>query len=249
MIGGSIAGARLLVGMLIAAAATAAMLIAVSPGQASGIGGFSAAELIDGFHKTVFGLEYGPSNFARIVKKYRAPVRLRVINRSRIDRHDDVARFVSNLNRRIPGLDIAMSGSDRAANFTVYVVDRADYASVVRAGIIGTHGAVPGQCVVRIEPGSGGIRQSTAVIVSDEGDSLFQRCMVEEILQGLGPINDDASLVHSVFNDRSRHCRFMPFDRAIVAMLYDRRIRNGMERSDVDAILPKIVADLSARLE
>lgn len=237
---GALRAISLVLGLICAAASL--------PARAGDVAGFSDGQLIDGFHKTVFGLEYGPAGYARMVKKFSGPVRLRVINMSAVDRRGEVKRFVARLPALVPGLDIAAVDGEQA-NFTVYVVDRANYAATVRSGVLGSHGgAVPGQCVVRIEPGARGIRRSTAVIVSDEGDALFRRCMVEEILQGLGPINDDASLIHSVFNDRSRHCRFMPFDRAIVAMLYDRRVRYGMGRGEVDALLPAVVADLRGRL-
>ena len=36
----------------------------------------------------------------------------------------------------------------------------------------------------------------------------------------------------------------MPFDRAVVSMLYDRRIRPGMTRNEVDQLLPKVLADV-----
>ena len=95
--------------------------------------------------------------------------------------------------------------------------------------------------MVRVVSDSSGISQSAAVIVSDEGDFLFRRCMVEEILQGLGPMNDDPSLSHSVFNDKSRHSRFTSFDRMLLNMLYDSRIKPGMRPDVVRPMLPSIV--------
>ena len=52
----------------------------------------------------------------------------------------------------------------------------------------------PGRCVVRVVSGPGGIARADAVIVADEGETLFRRCLIEEVLQGLGPLNDDARL-------------------------------------------------------
>ena len=120
--------------------------------------------------------------------------------------------------------------------------------ATVRNSVLGTHsGSAPGQCLVRVEPGAKGIRRSTAVIVSDEGEGLFRRCMVEEILQGLGPMNDSASLKYSVFNDSSTYDQFMPFDRMVVSMLYDRRVRHGMSPGEVDRVLPVVLAGMGAR--
>ncbi|WP_370676758.1 DUF2927 domain-containing protein [Pleomorphomonas sp. PLEO] len=216
-----------------------------NPARAESIGGFSDDELMDGFQKTVFGVEYGSVAAGSSVKKFESTVLVRVINLADKDRQRQIAGFVSQLPRLVRGLDIRMAGPGDNPNFTVYVVDRADYTDTVRTDVLGTsRGAAPGQCLVRVYPGSLGIVRSTAVIVSDEGDSLFRRCMVEEILQGLGPMNDNAALYASVFNDRSRHDSFMPFDRAVVSMLYDRRIRPGMSRSEVGTLLPRVLADV-----
>jgi len=220
------------------------------PACAESIAAFSDDQLMDGFHKTVFGVEYGGVAAGRAVKKFESGVRIKVVNLADKDRRREIAGFVSRLPRLVKGLDIRLAGPRDNPNFTVYVVDRADYVDTVRADVLGSSSAsAPGQCLVRVYPGSLGIVRSTAVIVSDEGDSLFRRCMVEEILQGLGPMNDNAALYASVFNDRSRYDRFMPFDRALVSMLYDRRIRPGMTLDQVGPVLPKILADVRRTLQ
>ncbi len=230
--------------LLVVALATFGDLLS-GPVRAESIGGFSDDELMDGFQKTVFGVEYGSVAAGSAVKKFDGAVRIRVVNLADKDRQREIAGFVARLPRLVRGLDIRMAGPGENPNFTLYVVDRADYVDTVRTDVLGSsRAAVPGQCLVRVFPGSLGIVRSTAVIVSDEGDSLFRRCMVEEILQGLGPMNDNAALYASVFNDRSRHDRLMPFDRAVVSMLYDRRIRPGMTLTEVNSLLPRVLADV-----
>ncbi|MBS1180677.1 MAG: hypothetical protein H6Q99_557 [Proteobacteria bacterium] len=230
--------------LLLVALATVGGLVA-GPARAESIVRFSDDELLDGFQKTVFGVEYGGLAAGSGVKKFNGAVRIRVVNLADKDRQREITGFVARLPRLVRGLDIRMAGPGDSPNFTVYVVDRADYVDTVRTDVLGSsRAAVPGQCLVRVFPSSLGIVRSTAVIVSDEGDSLFRRCMVEEILQGLGPMNDNAALYASVFNDRSRHDRLMPFDRAVVSMLYDRRIRPGMTSTEVSTLLPLILADV-----
>jgi hypothetical protein len=85
-----------------------------------------------------------------------------------------------------------------------------------------------------------GISRSDAVIVSDEGESLFRRCMTEEILQGLGPLNDNRSLKLSMFNDASQFTNFRRFDRYILNMLYDRKVKNGASKIAVQRVLPSV---------
>jgi Protein of unknown function (DUF2927) len=86
------------------------------------------------------------------------------------------------------------------------------------------------------------------VIVADEGDFLLHRCVIEETLQGLGPINDDPTLSESVFNDRSEHSTFTDFDRHILNMLYHPLVEPGMTKLEVARVLPKVVEDVQAKL-
>ncbi|HEX2257642.1 MAG TPA: DUF2927 domain-containing protein, partial [Afifellaceae bacterium] len=80
------------------------------------------------------------------------------------------------------------------------------------------------------------------------GEFLFQRCLVEEVLQGLGPVNDSPALADSVFNDNSRHSRFTAHDRFLLNMLYHRRIRAGMTAAEVAGVLPEVIRDVRGRL-
>jgi hypothetical protein len=207
---------------------------------------FSTEELISGFMKTVFGLEYRSWSWQPyLVKKYVGPVRFYVHNLARRDRKPVAYRFIGSLGRSVRGLATTIVARPEDANFHIYIVDRAQYGDVVRERIYNDPRAdVPGRCLVRVVSDSNGISQSAAVIVSDEGDFLFRRCLVEEVLQGLGPMNDDPSLSHSVFNDRSRHSRFTSFDKYILNMLYHRRIRPGMRPSQVEPLLPSIVREI-----
>ncbi len=207
---------------------------------------FSNRELIDGFMKTVFGLEYRTWNWQPyLVKKFTRPVTFYVHNLSRRNRKDDAIRFMRGLTKRIRGLRTRLVSSQKQANFLLYIVDRKQYRDVVRREIYGDPAAhAPGRCLVRVLSDSSGIAHSTAVIVADEGEFLFQRCLVEEVLQGLGPMNDDRTLTHSVFNDRTRHDRFTEFDRYILNMLYHERVRPGMSQQQSRDVLPAVIRDV-----
>lgn len=211
---------------------------------------FSDAALRNGFFRTVFGLEYAEgTQGASVVKKFVGPVRVYLDHRSRVDRRGEVVRFVRAVNRGVRGLDIRVVDSPLEANFTVYIVDRVNYAQVIQDDVYNSSRAtVRGRCMVRVLTGNEGITRAQAVIVSDEGDFLFSRCMVEEILQGLGPLNDDPTLSASVFNDTSLHTRFMLHDRYILNMLYHPQLLPGMDRQNADALMPRILADVRAHV-
>lgn len=212
---------------------------------------FTDDELIDGFDRTVFGSEYTTFSWqSHLVKKFDTPVRLHVDDRSAARRGGEVADFARSLPHLIEGLQLSVVEDAADANYRVFVIDRADYRDVVARELYGEPSSTyaPGRCLVRIVSTEAGISRSDAVVVADEGEFLFRRCMVEEVLQGLGPANDDDALSESVFNDRSRHAVFTPFDRRILNMLYHPLIEPGMTRAEADRMLPRVAAEVQARL-
>lgn len=215
-------------------------------GQAADKKVYSDYELRDGFLKTVFGLEYPGLGYGRYyVKKYSKPVRVYVYNKASKDRRKVVAQFISGVKRRVHGLDIRTIKKAENANFHVYIVDRKQYSDVIRKDIYHSHRArVRGRCMVRVISNPRGITTSQAVIVSDEGEFLFKRCLVEEVLQGLGPLNDDTSLMWSVFNDKSQQNHFTRYDSYIMNMLYHDTIKPGMSRNDTLRLLPSVIRDV-----
>jgi hypothetical protein len=211
----------------------------------------SDEQLIEGFMRTVFGSEYASWGWqSSIVKKFAEPVRVYVDDRSAARRGGEVRQFVRSLPRLIDGLEVVEARDASTATFRIFVVDRADYRRVVTREIYDqpTSGFAPGKCLVRVVSSRNGISRSDAVIVADEGAFLFRRCMTEEILQGLGPVNDDSRLPDSVFNDQSPHASFTEFDRRILNMLYHPLVRPGMTKLEVRRVLPQVVAEVQARL-
>ena len=211
----------------------------------------SDREILRGFNLTVFGAEYTfggpPSNF---IRKFRNTVKFRIHNLSTKNRQAEVARFIRKISKEINGIDIEFATASQTANYNVYIVDRANYRNTAVNRIYHRNVSPPGKCMVRsvFPVRSLGIIKSDAVIVSDEGERLFKRCMTEEILQGLGVLNDNESLPDSIFNDTSQHVSFTRYDRYILNILYDKRIKNGATAKQVSTILPDIIKDVRKRL-
>lgn len=207
-------------------------------------------EIIRGFNLTVFGAEYAPFGIqSRYIRKFRGTVRFYVESTSKKNRTARIKRFILGLNGKIKGLRTEIVRSKGSANFIVYAVDRKDYVDVVRTKIYRRPTAsAPGKCLVRSVFSRRGIIRSDAVVVSDGGERLFKRCMIEEILQGLGPLNEHPSLYKSVFNDLSRQTSFTRFDRLILNMLYDPRIKIGASIDSIQSLLPTILADAKRKI-
>ena len=65
-------------------------------------------------------------------------------------------------------------------------------------------------------------------------------------MQALGPINDDATVPWSMFNDEVQLGFFGVYDQYLLNLLYHPRIRPGMTREDVGAVLPGILPSVRA---
>lgn len=230
---------------LLAITAAVALLMQASPTHA-----YSESSLIDGFEKTVFGSEYSgilPSR--NYIRKFDGPVRFHIRAGGFDRRKQRVTRFLRSLDRLIAGLKVKIVSREEDANFVVHIVRRKDYARTVSEKVYnGRPATVRGRCMVRAVYSRRGISRSDAVIVADEGEALFKRCMTEEILQGLGPLNDDRSLKASMFNDTTGYTSFRRFDRILLNMLYDKRIEIGASPKVVAPLLPLVVRDVKRRI-
>ncbi|MDN3718296.1 DUF2927 domain-containing protein [Roseibium salinum] len=83
--------------------------------------------------KTVFGLEYRSWSWRPyLVKKFTGPVLFYVHNLSATDRKPIVHRFLREIGSRVNGLTVAIADDPANANFEIYVVDRQQYAPVVK---------------------------------------------------------------------------------------------------------------------
>ncbi len=210
----------------------------------------SNEEIKRGFNLTVFGSEIAPLGLqSRYIHKFRDEVKFRIHNLSSRNRVRSATRFINSLEKQIAGLKVRIVEEGERSNFNVYIVNRSDYKQVVREKIERRRNAkAPGKCLVKSRFSRAGMIRSDAVIVANEGEALFKRCLIEEILQGLGPLNENTSLDDSVFNDTSKHTRFTDFDRLILNMLYDKRIKNGASPRSVSKVLDEVLIDTRRRL-
>jgi hypothetical protein len=212
---------------------------------------FTDAEIADGFFRVAFGAELGLAGRINRVRKYDGPVRIFIESNAKPDRRQALQRVIDDIAGKVRGLDIAVTGERKESNFVVRLVRDRDVARTVRA-IYGNRG---GEIVRSLEPqclsGFGKdaqyrITRSNVILAADVSDFIFLDCAYEELLQALGPIQDDDKLPWTMFNDKVQMGYFGLFDQYILNILYDRRIRPGMTRAQVRAALPEILPDVRA---
>lgn len=212
---------------------------------------FTDAEIAYGFFKVAFGAEMRLGGPSERIRKYDKPVRVFVESRAKPDRRAEIAKVVEDIRARIAGFDIAMTEQRDDANVFVKLVRDRDLARTVTE-IYGKRGkeivrSLEPQCLSGLsKDASFRILRSDVILVVDAGDFIFYDCAYEEILQAMGPIRDDPTVPWTMFNDDVQKGFFDVYDQYLLNILYHPRIRAGMTRKQVRALLPQIMPDVRA---
>lgn len=180
-------------------------------------------------------------------------MRIYIDNRAGPDRRKALAEVVRDIRSRIAHIDLALTEQRVEANFIVRLVRDRDLPATVRE----LYGSKGDRIVRSLEPQClSGFRKdedyrivsSDVILVVDAGDFVFYDCAYEEMLQALGPIRDDSSVPWTMFNDNVQMGFFGIYDQYIMNILYDPRIRPGMTRRQVRAVLPEVLPSVRAHV-
>ena len=213
---------------------------------------FTDAEIFDGLFRTAFGAEMRIAGRVDGIRKYDTPVRVYVENRARPDRSAQIADLVADIKSRIEHIDIAMVMDRKDANVIVRLVNERDFYPTLRK-VYGRdrtrkiQKSLDPQCLSGFRKDAAlRIVHSDVYLVADQGDFIFYDCAYEELLQSLGPINDTGKVPWTMFNDDVQMGFFDIYDQYILNVLYHPKIRPGMSRREVRALLPEIMPDVRA---
>jgi DUF2927 family protein len=213
---------------------------------------FTNDEIRDGFFKIAFRAELQIGAPANRVRKFEEPVRIFVDSEALPDRTAQLAEVVADIRSRIQHLDIAITSNRGEANFVVALVRDRDVDSTIRARYGNDRAkqiaqSLNPQCLSGIgKDKQFRVRRAEAILPVDAGDFTFYNCAYEEMLQGLGAINDDQSVPWTMFNDSVQMGFFDVYDQYLLNILYDPRIRPGMTRDEVSALMPALLASARA---
>jgi hypothetical protein len=213
---------------------------------------FTDAEIVDGFFKITFGSEFPLAGRVDRIRKFDAPIRIYIDNHARPDRSGQVTSVIQDIRRRIQNLDLAVTERRPDANVIVTLVRDRDLARTIRS-VYGSDRArriqrsLEPQCLVGFsKDDSFRIVHANVILVADAGDFVFFDCVYEELLQAMGPINDDATVPWSMFNDTVHMGFFGVYDQYLLNILYHPLIRPGMTRDEVKAVLPEVLPQVRA---
>jgi len=253
------ASRALMISALVAAAFTGAGCLSaraenpdISSRKAAERTDFTNEEIREGFFKIAFGAELQLDKPAGRVRKFDEPVRIFVEAGTTPNRRNELANVVRDIRSRVNHLDIEVTDDRRAANFVARLVPERKLKPTIRA-LYGNDRAKRIQQALNPECLSGigkderfRIRRAEVILPVDAGDFTFYDCAYEELLQALGAINDDASVPWTMFNDDVQMGFFDVYDQYLLNILYDPRIKPGMTKDEVDAVLPDILSSARA---
>jgi hypothetical protein len=215
---------------------------------------FTDAEIVDGFFKVTFGAEFHVAGGVDRIRKYDGPIRVYIDSRTQPDRSSEAAAVVADIRKRVRDLDLAVTGKRDDAQIVVSLVRDRDLARTIRS-LYGIDRArriqrsLEPQCLSGfVKDENSRIIHSDVIVVADAGNFVFFDCLYEELLQSLGPIND-STLPWTMFNDDIQMGFFDRYDQYLLNILYDRRIRPGMTRAEVEALLPELLPQVRSWVE
>jgi hypothetical protein len=215
---------------------------------------FSNEEITDGFFKIAFGAELQLGKRVERIRKFDGPVRVFVFDQGEHRRRAEIVSIIADIGVRVHHLDLAMTDDLQAANLVVILVHKRDLKQTIRS-LYGRDKArqiersLSPQCLSGFDRDERyRIRHAQVILPVDAGDFVFYDCAYEELLQALGPNNDDSSVPWTMFNDDVQMGFFDVYDQYLLNILYDPRIRPGMTKDQVAKLLPEVLPAVRERI-
>jgi hypothetical protein len=209
---------------------------------------FSVSELSRGFMALAFGSDLRIGARPRGIRRFDHPIRARVIGGGSIDRKAAVEGIVREYARTVPDLHLSLV-SGPPADLEVRLIDEKDFRSALRAAF-GAEVAetfikrTDPQCMTSVKSSTDGdILRSVSFIIVDKGNDVFLDCAYHELLHAFGLSNHDQHNPWTTLNQRRMVGYLTVYDRILLTLLYDPRIKPGMTAKQVYAKLAEVIAD------
>ena len=215
---------------------------------------FTAAELERGFFALAFGSDLRIGARPRGIRRFDHPIRARVVGGGSIDRRIVMSRVIGDYAREVPALQLTESTA-ADADIELRLIDEKNFPSALEAAF-GAKIAkafvarTDPQCMTSVKStADGAIVHSVSFIIVDKGDDVFLDCAYHELLHAFGLSNHDQHNPWTTLNQKRMVGYLTVYDRSLLTLLYDERIKPGMTPRQVRAVLPRLIAEhgLAAR--
>lgn len=98
--------------------------------------------------------------------------------------------------------------------------------------------------LVSFHPNSSALAKADILIKDELPTQTRNACIVEEIVQSFGLMNDDPDVMPSIFNDDQKYHELTSHDEYLLRILYDPRVRPGMRAGDMLPLANRIIYQL-----
>lgn len=192
------------------------------------------------FSTIAFSAEFGGAHRRGRIVKWVSPIRVRVRGFNSVRYLEEVRQQLQEL-RTLTGLPIELVNWSNAAlpanldiNFVVQQNNRGRFDPTA-----------PCRTLFRDR---GFVIRRVEIFIAPDNPAQRRHCIAEELTQAMGLANDSTLIPNSIFSDASRQPILTPWDRLMVRILYDPKIRPGMRQRDAMPIVHRIIAQQLARL-
>ena len=211
---------------------------------------FTANELTRGFIALAFGSDLHMGALPKGIHRFERPIRVLVIGGGSVDRAAAMQRIVGEYRDKVPGLRIEPAADAASADVEVRLIDEKNFHAALTAAF---GPAITKRFVAKTDPqcmthvaskADGDILRSISFIIVDKGDDVFLDCAYHELLHAFGFSNHDPRNPWTALKPRRMVGYLTAYDRALLTLLYDKRITPGMTPREVRSLLPKLIGDL-----
>jgi hypothetical protein len=159
-------------------------------------------------------------------------------------------RVLDEYAAKVPNLQLSITAGTAPADIELRLIDEKNFKSALQAafGVELTKTFVARtdpQCMTSVKSNTGGgIVRAVSFIIVDKGDDVFLDCAYHELLHAFGLSNHDQRNPWTTLNQKRMVGYLSVYDRALLTLLYDPRIRPGMTAKQARAMLPRVIRDL-----
>lgn len=203
------------------------------------------------FEATVTSAEFVHRGPTAVVRKWRGPVRYAVLNADPFQ----AAIIQHNMEtlQGLTGIRIIQVDPSQNANFRIVFGDRKRLHNWLTRTMGGDTPQVRtianSPCFANLGYDDAGVIEYVQVGINTGNQGhLMRHCMLEELVQAFGPVDDACHFRPSLFCDGpgTHDTGLTPGDEIIMKALYDRRIQPGMTREQAMPVAREVIAKLMA---
>jgi hypothetical protein len=162
---------------------------------------------------------------------------------------------VDDYARKIPNLHLSIAAANQPADIEIRLIDEKDFNAALRAAfgakVTKTFVArTDPQCMTSVKSSAEGqILRAVSFIIVDKGDAVFFDCAFHELLHAFGLSNHDQRNLWTTLNQKRMVGYLSVYDRALLTLLYDPRLRPGMTAAQARRLLPGVIASLGLAVD